>query len=1064
MDGSHSFRPTFHEFVTMPNFYFTPAAVGYLTQVILSAAITLYLLGLFQKRKIWTVQAGLLIGFFAFTTLFVTLLFLDAAFLPASRLYVVFLENTVLGILLVFLLQFAYHFPKRFLKLESRLALAASLGYALYEIWFAVHRYALLLRQGDNSYRPQEADYPLALILLWIPLAFLHQCVAADPRPLPWWRKLWKPQGEEARGAREFASIYGILFLLGLINILRAYSIVSTMFLNISLSVGILSVLWLFASRYVRFVPGGASVLTKLSAVTLTLFLAAMGVVGWVVSPAYVWSYRPFIEDFQTLRFTPNTSGGYDVAKVDFHFEEQLGERLEIDYDEERALRGTRIVFEFPFHGKNYSEIYVTASGMVTLGRGLYHPNLQTCCNHLPSIIPLLVDLNVNAGQGGVYVRRDPDRLVITWDHLPAQYLAAGTYTFQAVLHTSGDIEFTYNGLPAPILFRPDASPSAEPWVRGVLPGLGESFEQYSVPDLAQALHGSAAGLRQNFYLDYRLYLNGLARPLAVMVLGLSLFLVVALPMLLKALIIRPLDALLNGVRRMDAGTLEVDIPVKSQDDIGYLTASFNKMAATLNGLVSGLEQRVSERTSELVATNQRLRAEMESREEAQTQMLEQQRALATLEERERLSRELHDGLGQVMGYINVQTQAAQSLLTEGQNEAALHSLDRVALMAQEAHADIRNFILGLRAQGQAKDACLYTVLGEYIHQFSLDTGIHVDLSLPEVDEMPALSSAVEEQVLHIIQEALANIRKHSSATRAEIWFSFDESNLQVIISDDGCGFDPRLLVDKGIPHFGLEMMRERAEITGGRLEIRSAPGHGTKIMAYIPFFAAAHAETSDDRMERLLGLRILLVDDSPIFLEGLRNLLMARGLTVIGMAHDGLEAQEMARELLPDVIVMDVMMPRCNGLEATKAIKAEFPEMQIVMLTVSEEDSHLFEAIQNGASGFLLKGMDANQFCTLLARSTRGEAPLTPGAAARLMSEFSRTQPPPARETDKELSERQWQILDLVSHGLTYKEVGQSLHISEKTVKYHMSQILERLNLTNRIQAIAYARRMRGQ
>ena len=227
----------------------------------------------------------------------------------------------------------------------------------------------------------------------------------------------------------------------------------------------------------------------------------------------------------------------------------------------------------------------------------------------------------------------------------------------------------------------------------------------------------------------------------------------------------------------------------------------------------------------------------------------------------------------------------------------------------------------------------------------------------------------------------------------------------------------------------------------------------------WLTFHTSPPCQKSDESPKGILGLRILLVDDSPIFIEGLRNLLMARGLTVVGIAYDGLQAQELARQLHPEVIVMDVMMPRCNGLEATRAIKAEFPEIKIVMLTVSEDDGHLFEAIQNGASGFLLKSMDANEFCTLLARLTRGEAPLMPGAASRLMAEFSRAGP--TRSSDKPLSERQWQILDLVSRGMTYKETGQTLHLSEKAVKYHMSQILQRLHLTNRTEAIAYARRM---
>jgi DNA-binding NarL/FixJ family response regulator/signal transduction histidine kinase len=550
--------------------------------------------------------------------------------------------------------------------------------------------------------------------------------------------------------------------------------------------------------------------------------------------------------------------------------------------------------------------------------------------------------------------------------------------------------------------------------------------------------------------------------PLAWLILGASLLLILTLPLLLRTAIIKPLNALLAGVHQMDAGNLNVEIPVQSQDDTGFLTQAFNRMAARLNTQMITLETRVTERTLELAAANELLRAEMGSREETQAQVLEQQRTLAILDERVRLSRQLHDGLGQVMGYINVQTQAAQAFLSKGQNEAAFNSLDRVAHLAQEAHADIRNFILSLRTSSPGALPSLLASLEEFTREFSRDSGIQTSLSMPGETPLPALTPAVEEQILRIIQEALTNVRKHSSAKKAEIWFSFDDRSMQIVVSDDGVGFDVRTLVGSEHHHFGLGMMRERAEVVGGRLEVRSVPGQGTKILIFIPHFPLGGTGRSRNEVEGILGLRLLLVDDSPIFLEGLRNLLMARGLTVIGTAHDGLEAQEKARELRPDVIVMDVMMPRCNGLEATRLIKAEFPEIKIVMLTVSEEDNHLFDAIQNGASGFLLKGMDANEFCTLLARLTHGESPMTPGAASRLMSEFSQSRSrPPTRAEDEVITERQWQILDMVARGLTYRETGLALHLSEKTIKYHMGEILKRLHLKNRTQAIAYARRL---
>ena len=158
----------------------------------------------------------------------------------------------------------------------------------------------------------------------------------------------------------------------------------------------------------------------------------------------------------------------------------------------------------------------------------------------------------------------------------------------------------------------------------------------------------------------------------------------------------------------------------------------------------------------------------------------------------------------------------------------------------------------------------------------------------------------------------------------------------------------------------------------------------------------------------------------------------------------------------------MDIQMPRCNGLQAVRAIKAELPEVKIVMLTVSEDEEHLFEAIKSGASGYLLKSLDANEFVSLLAGVMRGEAPLPPGLAARVLAELAKGDHEGRPFRPAELTPRQWEILQLVAQGLTYKEIGANLYLAEQTIKYHMGQILDRLHLATREQAIAYARRVR--
>lgn len=565
--------------------------------------------------------------------------------------------------------------------------------------------------------------------------------------------------------------------------------------------------------------------------------------------------------------------------------------------------------------------------------------------------------------------------------------------------------------------------------------------------------------------------------PLTEVVIGGSLLLILVLPLLFHFSVIRPLEDLTDGMRRMEAGDLNPVLPVQYQDEVGYLTGVFNSLAARLSDLIATLEDRVAERTAALTQVNARLHEEIEQREAAQAQLLVQQRTLAAIEERERLGRDLHDGLGQMMGYINVQSQAVQALLAEGQAVAAQANLQQMAQAAQDAHADIRSYILGLR-QPAAAPGDLRQILAAYLRQFTESHGIQATLSYPADPPCAPFAPAVEEQVLRIVQEALTNVRKHAAATRVEVLFSFTNDQAQIIISDDGVGFRNGESVAESSPqsairspqstipnHFGLSIMCERAAQVDGHLEVRSAPGQGVTLLLTLPC-ATSTAEEAAATPE----MRVLLVDDHPLFLDGLRNLLLARGINVIGLARDGLEAQAQASALRPNLIVMDLHMPRCNGVEATRAIKAELPETRIVMLTVSENERDLFEAIKAGAAGYLLKNLDAGEFVKLLAAVMRDEAPLPPALAARLVAEWTSPIPPgetpplvpPARGeggAPAELTPRQWEILQLIAEGMTYKEAGAALHLSEAGVKYHMGRILDLLHLTDREQALAFAR-----
>jgi len=208
----------------------------------------------------------------------------------------------------------------------------------------------------------------------------------------------------------------------------------------------------------------------------------------------------------------------------------------------------------------------------------------------------------------------------------------------------------------------------------------------------------------------------------------------------------------------------------------------------------------------------------------------------------------------------------------------------------------------------------------------------------------------------------------------------------------------------------------------------------------------------------------VLLVDDHQLFREGLANILNSQpDFKVTGEAGDGLEAQVKARKLKPDLILMDVTMPGCDGLEATQRIKQELPQTTIVMLTVRDEDEKLFQAICNGAQGYLLKNIRSKEMLELLRGAVRGEAAITPALGARMLEEFRRvskqTRQEPRGETEA-LTAREQDILRLVAIGSTNMEIAARLHISIHTVKTHMRKILSKLHQEHRYEAASYALR----
>lgn len=261
-----------------------------------------------------------------------------------------------------------------------------------------------------------------------------------------------------------------------------------------------------------------------------------------------------------------------------------------------------------------------------------------------------------------------------------------------------------------------------------------------------------------------------------------------------------PLRRLAAATQDLAAGDLKKRVPVTSRDEIGQLSRAFNVMA---------------ERLEEHERTIQ---------------------SLAVVEERERIAREMHDGLAQALGYVLLKVREAARAQRSNREARLPAALEEAEKMAEEAYREVRQSIFGLRTL-VSRSLGIVPTLAEYLHEFSEQSGIAVDLRIPD-EERIRLSPDAEVQLIRIIQEALANVRKHAAASRAWVAFEAREGQVEVAIGDDGRGFDRSEVQARGRACFGLQTMQERAAACGGSLEVESTPGKGTRVLARLPAMA----------------------------------------------------------------------------------------------------------------------------------------------------------------------------------------------------------------------------------
>ncbi len=434
-------------------------------------------------------------------------------------------------------------------------------------------------------------------------------------------------------------------------------------------------------------------------------------------------------------------------------------------------------------------------------------------------------------------------------------------------------------------------------------------------------------------------------------------------------------------------------------------------------------------------------------------QLSRQHLITAREEERRRVRRDLHDGLGPSLATLAMRLDSARDLIPENPALAA-DLVGQLSDQARDEIAEVRRLVDGLRPPALDQFG-LVSALRQRAddHNLATRTGrVAQPTWAVEADEdLEPLPAAVEVAAYRIVVEAVTNAVRHSAADTCAVSLRRDAHALLIEVRDDGVG-----LASSPVMGVGMASMRERAEELGRHLHAdvdarKRDSGTGADPAGRV------HPRECGVSME---ALRILVVDDHDEFRKGLEAMLAAAdAVEVVGSAADGRTAVDLALDLQPDVILMDLQMPRLNGVEATARIVRSSPHIGVLVLTMMEDDDSVFAAVRAGARGYLLKGARRSEILRSIEAVGAGEVIFGPGIAERMMTYFRGVRAKPTVEAFPELTERERIVLGRIAEGLENAEIARELGLSVKTVRNHASNIFAKLQVAHRAQAIILAR-----
>lgn len=417
-------------------------------------------------------------------------------------------------------------------------------------------------------------------------------------------------------------------------------------------------------------------------------------------------------------------------------------------------------------------------------------------------------------------------------------------------------------------------------------------------------------------------------------------------------------------------------------------------------------------------------------------------------DERKRIARELHDETSQALAALAVAAETTVSHAAEGEEVGA--SLVRMKTLALETLEGVHRLIFDLRPT-LLDDLGLIPALRWYAESRLGEAGIRFRLDVP--DDERRMGQLIETTLYRVVQEAISNAASHSGARNFAIALSYCPGGLLLVMSDDGFGFDMndfgRSLEDKR--GLGLMGMKERVELLGGSCVIDSEVGRGTRIHVEVPLERATRAMAEK--------IRVMLVDDHTILREGIRALLsLSKDIETVGEAGDGQEGLEKVAELLPDVVLMDIAMPRLDGLEATRRIKERFKQVKVLILTQHENKEYVYPILKAGADGYVLKKAAGTELVSAIKAVHAGGTFLYPSVAKTVVQDYVRPDGTLSDRPHSNLTDREIEVLKLIADGQSSQEIAKMLCLSVKTVTGHRTTIMQKLDIHTRTELVKHA------